>query len=70
MTLKLFKIEYRRNHSDRVTTKFIKAYKQTDAVTLGIPHELNGEEQKIDSITVEVLCEMNEILNCTSAAGK
>lgn len=68
--LKLFKVSYIQNHSSQPIVKFIKATKQSDAVTIGIPYYQNGEEQKLDSIRIECLCEVDEILHCTSTAGK
>lgn len=66
--LKLFKVSYRVKHSDSpIKVKFIKSYTRLDAIAVGIPTHANGIELSIDSIEIDCLCEVDEILNCTPA---
>lgn len=64
--LKLFKISYFRPFSEKPVIRYIESEKQSAAVQTGMPKNDIGEEQNLDSIMIECLCEVDEILNCTS----
>lgn len=68
--LKLFKVSYTENYRPgNPIIKFIKARTRIEAINVGVTVLPNGEDQGVDSIKVECLCEVDEILNCTSAQG-
>lgn len=69
--LKLFKVSYCVKHNDRpLVVKFIKAETKVDAINVGIPYEKNGSPKNIDKIKVKYLCDVDEIMNVTSARGE
>lgn len=68
---RLFEIKYKKSYdSSNPIIKHIKASSRLEAITLGMPCNEIGEEENIESIEVNLLCNVDEIIECTSAQGR